>query len=54
MRKAKVTKLELKLARDTKNNGKSFYKYINQKRKVKAGLPSLINSTGKLVTTDKG
>lgn len=31
--KAKV-KLKLSLARDTKNNKKGFYMYINQKRKA--------------------
>lgn len=48
MRKAKVTKLELNLARDTENNGKGFYRYVNKKKKVKEGVPPLINSTGKL------
>lgn len=37
MRKAKE-KLELNLARDTKNNKKGFYRFVSQKRKVKEGL----------------
>lgn len=31
-------KLELNLAKDLKNN-KSFYRYVNHKRKVKEGAP---------------
>ncbi|KAJ7408368.1 hypothetical protein BTVI_01033 [Pitangus sulphuratus] len=46
-------KLELNLARDAKNNGKGFYRCVNQKRKVKEGVPPLINIAGKLVTMDK-
>ena len=34
VRKAKA-QLELNLARDAKNNKKGFYRYINQKRKLK-------------------
>ncbi|KFM04153.1 hypothetical protein AS27_10717, partial [Aptenodytes forsteri] len=50
--KAKV-RLELNLARDTKNNKKGFYRYVNHKRKVKESVPSLMSRTGKLVATDK-
>jgi len=32
--------LELNLARDAKNNEKGFYRYVNQKRKVKESAPS--------------
>ncbi|KFQ36182.1 hypothetical protein N331_00749, partial [Merops nubicus] len=52
VRKAKV-QLELNVARDVKENRKGFYRYINQKRKVKEGIPSLRNSNGELVTTDE-
>lgn len=38
VRKAKVW-LELNLARDAKNNRKGFYRYVIQKRKVKAYHP---------------
>lgn len=41
MRKVKV-KLELNLARDIKKNRKSFYRYINQRRKVEGGATPLI------------
>lgn len=51
-RKAKV-KMELNLARDAKNNRKSFYWCVDEKRKVKEGVHPLINSAGKLVTKDK-
>lgn len=37
MRKAKA-KVELILARDTKNNRKDFYRYVNWKRKVREDL----------------
>lgn len=30
-------KLELNLAKDLKNNKKSFYRYVNHKRKMKEG-----------------
>lgn len=45
MRKAKK-KLELKLARDAKNNRKGFYRYFNQKSKVKEGVPPLLSNAG--------
>lgn len=32
-------KLELNLARDTKNKKKNFYRYVNQRRKVKGVFP---------------
>jgi len=38
LRKAKV-QLELNLARDAKNNNKSFYRYVYQTRKVKESVP---------------
>ncbi|KFQ63342.1 hypothetical protein N334_13791, partial [Pelecanus crispus] len=52
VRQAKA-QLELNLARDVKNNKKGFYKYINQKRKVKESVPPLMNKNGDLVSTDK-
>ncbi|KAK4820966.1 hypothetical protein QYF61_009211 [Mycteria americana] len=52
VRKAKA-QLELNLARDAKNNKKGFYRYINQKRKVKESVPPLMNKNGDLVLTDK-
>ncbi|KFM02997.1 hypothetical protein AS27_15497, partial [Aptenodytes forsteri] len=50
--KAKA-RLELNLARDTKNNKKGFYRYVSQKRQVKESVHPMMNMTGKLVTTDK-
>ena len=41
IRKAKV-QVELNLARDVKNNKKTFYRYIGQKRQAKTGVPCLI------------
>lgn len=38
VRKVKAI-LELTLARDTKGNRKGFYRYVNQKRKVREGSP---------------
>jgi len=38
VRKIKV-QMELNLARDAENNKKGFYKYVNQKRKVKESVP---------------
>ncbi|KAK4806963.1 LOW QUALITY PROTEIN: hypothetical protein QYF61_027330 [Mycteria americana] len=52
VRKAKA-QLELNLARDAKNNKKGFYRYINQKRKVKESVPPLMNKNGGLVSTDE-
>ncbi|KAJ7425634.1 hypothetical protein BTVI_02330 [Pitangus sulphuratus] len=46
-RKAKV-KLELNLARDAKNNRKGFYRYVNQKRKVKESVSPLLLSLNDL------
>ncbi|KFQ53833.1 hypothetical protein N334_03108, partial [Pelecanus crispus] len=52
VRKAKA-RMDLNLARDVKNNKKGFYRYINQKRKVKESIPILMNKKGKLISTDK-
>lgn len=45
MRKTKA-KLELNLSRDTTNNRKGFYRYVNWKRNVKKGAISLIKNIG--------
>ncbi|KFR00948.1 hypothetical protein Y956_13862, partial [Nipponia nippon] len=45
--------LELNLVRDAKNNKKGFYRYINQKKKVKERVPPLMSSSGELVTTEE-
>lgn len=51
VRKAKAkAKLELSLARDTKNNKKGFYMYVNQERKAQKCVPTQVNSAGKRVT----
>ncbi|KFZ67368.1 hypothetical protein N338_13023, partial [Podiceps cristatus] len=52
VRKAKA-QLEMNLARNAKNNKKGFYRYINQKRKVKERAPALMNENGELVSTDE-
>ncbi|KAK4815257.1 hypothetical protein QYF61_023993 [Mycteria americana] len=52
VRKAKA-QLELNLARDAKNSKKGFYRYINQKRKVKESVPPLMNKNGDPVSTDE-
>ena len=41
------------MARDVKNNKKTFYRYIGQKRQAKTGVPSLVNLKGELASTDK-
>jgi len=50
-RKAKVH-LELKLARDVKNNKKRFFKYISSKQKTRDNMGPLLNDLGALVTED--
>jgi len=45
--------IELKLARDAKNNKKGFYRYVSQKRKVKESVPPLMSKADRLVTTDE-
>ena len=51
MRKAKVH-LELNLARDVKDNNKSFFKYISSKRKTRDKVGLLLNEVGVLVMED--
>jgi len=50
-RKAKAH-LELKLARDVKNNKKGFFNYISSKRKATDNVGLLLNEAGVLVTED--
>jgi len=50
-RKAKAH-LELKLARDVKNNKKGFFNYINSKRKARDNVGPLLNEADVLVTED--
>jgi len=50
-RKAKAH-LELKLARDVKNNRKGFFKYISSKRKARDNVGPLLNEAGVLVMED--
>jgi len=50
-RKAKAH-LELNLARDVKNNKKSFFNYISRKRKARDNVGLLLNEAGVLVTED--
>jgi len=51
MGKVKVH-LELVLARDVKNNNKSFFKYFSSKRKTRDNVGPLLNEVGVLVTED--
>ena len=44
---------ELNLARDVKNNMKTFYRYIGQKRQAKMSVPLLLNVKGELASTDE-
>ncbi|GAB0209965.1 mitochondrial enolase superfamily member 1 [Grus japonensis] len=51
VRKAKAL-TELNLARDVKNNKKSFYAYVSDKRKMRENVGPLRNETDDLVTQD--
>ena len=51
IRKAKAW-MELRLAKDAKNNKKEFYRYSAQKRKAKENVSPLIKKEGELVITD--
>ncbi|GAB0204023.1 mitochondrial enolase superfamily member 1 [Grus japonensis] len=51
VRKAKAL-LEISLARDVKNNKKSFYWYVSEKRRTRENVGPLRNETGDLVTQD--
>jgi len=50
-RKAKAH-LELKLARDVRNNRKGFFNYISGKRKARDNVGPLLNEAGVLVMED--
>ncbi|GAB0208167.1 mitochondrial enolase superfamily member 1 [Grus japonensis] len=51
VRKAKAL-IEISLARDVKGNKKSFYRYVNDKRKMRENVGPLRNEMGDLVTQD--
>lgn len=44
---------ELNLARDVKNNMKTFYRYIGQKRQAKMSAPPLVNVKGEQASVDE-
>ncbi|GAB0210181.1 mitochondrial enolase superfamily member 1 [Grus japonensis] len=50
-RKAKAL-IELNLARDVKDNKKSFYRYVSEKRRTRENVGPLWNEMGDLVTQD--
>ncbi|GAB0176407.1 mitochondrial enolase superfamily member 1 [Grus japonensis] len=51
VRKAKGL-IEISLARDVKDNKKSFYRYVSDKRRTRENVGPLRNETGDLVTQD--
>ncbi|GAB0207445.1 mitochondrial enolase superfamily member 1 [Grus japonensis] len=51
VRKAKAL-IELNLARDVKDNKKSFYRYVSDKRRTRENVGPLRNETGNRVTQD--
>ncbi|GAB0207806.1 hypothetical protein GRJ2_003246300 [Grus japonensis] len=51
VRKAKAL-IEISLARDVKDNKKSFYKYVSDKRRTRENVGPLRNEMGDLVTQD--
>ncbi|GAB0210253.1 mitochondrial enolase superfamily member 1 [Grus japonensis] len=51
VRKAKAL-IEISLARDVKDNKKSFYRYVSDKRRMRENVGPLQNETGDLVTQD--
>ncbi|GAB0183728.1 mitochondrial enolase superfamily member 1 [Grus japonensis] len=51
VRKAKAL-IELNLARDVKDNKKSLYRYVSDKRRTRENVGPLWNETGDLVTQD--
>jgi len=52
VRKAKAQH-ELRLATAVKENKKSFYKYINSKRRTKENFHPLLDASGNVTTEDK-
>ncbi|GAB0182963.1 mitochondrial enolase superfamily member 1 [Grus japonensis] len=51
VKKAKAL-IEVNLARDVKDNKKSFYRYVSEKRKMRENVGPLWNEMGDLVTQD--
>ncbi|GAB0190817.1 mitochondrial enolase superfamily member 1 [Grus japonensis] len=51
VRKAKAL-IEINLARDVKDNKKSFYRYVSDKRRTRENVGPLWNEMGELVTQD--
>ncbi|GAB0203630.1 mitochondrial enolase superfamily member 1 [Grus japonensis] len=51
VRKVKAL-IELNLARDVKDNKKSFYRYVSNKRRMRENVGPLRNEMGDLVTQD--
>ncbi|GAB0207751.1 mitochondrial enolase superfamily member 1 [Grus japonensis] len=51
VRKAKAL-IEISLARDVKDNKKSFYRYVSDKRRTRENVGPLRNETGDLVAQD--
>ncbi|GAB0195034.1 mitochondrial enolase superfamily member 1 [Grus japonensis] len=51
VRKAKAL-IEISLARDVKDDKKSFYRYVSDKRRMRENVGPLQNETGDLVTQD--
>ncbi|GAB0204644.1 mitochondrial enolase superfamily member 1 [Grus japonensis] len=51
VRKAKAL-IEISLAKDVKDNKKSFYRYVSDKRRMRENVGPLWNETGDLVTQD--
>ncbi|GAB0206749.1 hypothetical protein GRJ2_003140500 [Grus japonensis] len=51
VRKAKAL-IQISLARDVKDNKKSFYRYVSEKRRMRENVGPLWNETGDLVTQD--
>ncbi|GAB0204631.1 hypothetical protein GRJ2_002928700 [Grus japonensis] len=51
VRKAKAL-IEISLAKDVKDNKKSFYRYVSDKRRTRENVGPLWNETGDLVTQD--
>ncbi|GAB0182166.1 hypothetical protein GRJ2_000681900 [Grus japonensis] len=51
VRKAKAL-IEISLARDVKDNKKSFYRYVSDKRRMRENVGPLQNEMGDLVTQD--
>ncbi|GAB0186968.1 mitochondrial enolase superfamily member 1 [Grus japonensis] len=51
VRKAKAL-IEISLARDVKDNNKSFYRYVSDKRRMRENVGPLWNETGDLVSQD--